>query len=263
MIDTHIHVVPGVDDGADSVETSLAMIRIALSEGVTEMVVTPHYNVPSFDSDRIEEQFEVLLKAVELAGLEIALHLGNEIHVNEASIERIGLKEEGNEEKHYGRTLGDSKYLLLELPYHHYYPFHEAMLFEAQMKGYKVLLAHVERFRVFREDEGKLSDLIRKGMYGQMTSRYIVERKTRARALRWIELGYIHVVASDGHNTDSRAPRMRAAYDVVAKRFGVKCAEALFTENPRRLIEDQALILPEIQKKSLAKMFGILGSRIK
>ncbi len=247
MIDTHIHMVPGVDDGAKDLTVAMAMVKDAMAQGVDEMVLTPHHNVPVFVSEEIDAQFEVLKQAIEKEGLDFNIHLGNEIHVNEESVEGL--------ETGAARTMGDSDYVLMELPFHHYYPFHEAMLFDLQVEGYKVIIAHIERYHIFRKNEQKLGNLIDKGFYGQLTSRYVAEAKTRKRALRWIEEGFVHIIASDGHNIDKRPPIMKAAYDVVESRFGRACADTLFTDNPKRIINNIPLERPKVSKS------GIFGLR--
>lgn len=241
MIDTHIHMVPAVDDGAKDLSMAMAMVKMAMDEGVKAMILTPHHNVPVFVSDDIDDNFKLLKDEIKRQGLSFELFLGNEIHVNEESLK--GLK------NGKARTMGDSNYVLMELPFHHYYPFHESMLFDLQIGGYAVILAHVERYHAFRKDETKLANLINKGFYGQMTSRYVQESKTKKKALRWIEEGYIHVIASDGHNTTKRPPMMKAAFETIESKFGRECALTLCEENPRRIINNEPLIRPIINKR--------------
>lgn len=241
MIDTHIHMVPGVDDGAEDMTMALAMARQAIKEGVSEMILTPHYNVPVFDSDEIDEQFMALEEALAHEGIALKIHLGNEIHVNEESVKGLS--------NGRARTMADSQYVLMELPFHHYYPFHETLLFDLQVKGYQILLAHVERYRIFRRDENKLRSMIAKGFFAQLSTRTIVEHKSRARALRWIEAGYIHIIASDSHNTGRRPSMMSEAYEVICSHFDESTATLLFTENPRRVIENQPLVSVEGRRK--------------
>lgn len=240
MIDTHIHIVPGVDDGAEDLATALDMAREAVKQGIDTMVVTPHYRVPMFDSPNIDEQYQRLRAAVEAENIPLTLHLGNEIHVNRESVDGIATG--------LGRTMGSSKYLLMELPTYQFYPYHEDMLHDLRVDGYEVLLAHVERYSVFRKEPERLAQFVQRGFYSQLTARYIVERKTRKKAFALIEAGLIHVVASDAHNTGRRPIMMAEAYKVIRKQFGDACAETLFTGNPRRMIDGEGLRLPEIQR---------------
>ena len=237
MIDTHLHMLYGVDDGAKTWEVALAMARKAVDEGVTEMILTPHYYVPVFESDLIQTTFEGLKEILNREGVDLKLHLGNEIHLNEESI--LGF-EEGK-----ARSLAHSRYLLIELPRQHYLPAHEQMLFDLQLGGNEVIIAHIERFSVFRSDPDYLKSLVDKGFYGQITSKYLIEEKTRKKGFEWIARGCVHVVASDAHNMDGRPPLMKEAYEAVANRFGKVCADTLFTLNPEHIINNEPLIQPE------------------
>nr|WP_320025668.1 CpsB/CapC family capsule biosynthesis tyrosine phosphatase [uncultured Acetobacterium sp.] len=240
MIDTHIHMVPGVDDGAKDLDTSISMIKLAMNEGVNEMILTPHFNLPTYHNENVKEQFQLLNNYIRLEKIDFKIHLGNEIHLSEETM--AGIKQG------QANTMGDSKYLLIELPIYHYYPFHEAMLMELQESGFKVILAHVERYEIFLNKPQKLVELSENGIYCQITSHYIMDSKTRKRALKLIESGIIHVVASDAHDVIKRPPVMKMAYEIVAKNFGEACGQMLFVENPGMMIRDCELTVPVSQK---------------
>src|SRR6202142_3401437 len=78
MIDIHSHVLPGLDDGARSLEQSIAMIRIAAETGTTDLVASPHANLEfHFDPERVEER----LAELEKAGGGVRLHRGCDFHL--------------------------------------------------------------------------------------------------------------------------------------------------------------------------------------
>ncbi|HEY5556691.1 tyrosine-protein phosphatase [Acetobacterium sp.] len=246
MIDTHIHLVPGVDDGAKDMDVAIRMLHMAINEGVSEMILTPHFNIPIYYNQNVEKQYNLIKDYIITEKIDLKIHLGNEIYLSEESME--GIK---NGQAH---TMGDSRYLLVELPYYHFYPFHEAMMHDLQLSGYKIVLAHAERYQIFMKKPDKIKELAEKGIYAQITSSYIIDKKTRKKALKWIEGGSIHIVASDGHNVDNRPPVMKRAYDSVSQAFGELCAETLFVDNPRLMIEDGALMIADIEK---ARRFGL------
>lgn len=240
MIDTHIHMIPGVDDGAKSLEISIQMLEMAISEGVNGMVVTPHFNIPHYYNKNVKEQFQLLVDHIQTNKIDFELHLGNEIHVSEENMAAI------KSESAY--TMGDSRYLLLELPNYHFYSFHEEAIYDLYSNEYKIILAHVERYVIFTKKPEKIKKMSRSGIYTQMTSEYIINKKTRKDALQWIENGLINIVASDGHDIVWRPPVMKMAYEIVKKSFGESCAQTLFVENPQRIINDQELLHPKIEK---------------
>lgn len=242
MIDTHIHIVPSVDDGSNSIEVSLNMLRYAKDEGVTKMIVTPHYNIGLYENDGMEEAFDLLKRARDKHNIPIELYLGNEIYLNEENVHGLLADK--------GYRMAESHYALIELPFHYYYAFHDSLLYQLQTAGIKVVLAHVERYDTFQHKPEKLEAQIKRGIYGQMTSGYIAEKKTRKHALNWIGKGYIHIVASDGHNMTRRLPQMMTAYNIVESKFGKSVAKRLFIDNPQAIIDDCQLISPEIEEIS-------------
>lgn len=247
MIDTHIHMVPGVDDGAKDMNISIQMIQMVMNQGVNKVVLTPHYNLPRYRNENVEKQFNLLKDYIKTAKIDFEVYLGNEIYLSEETMEGI-LKGQAN-------TMAGGSYLLVELPYYHYYPVHEAMIQDLQHNDFRVLLAHIERYQVFEKKPEKLRELVENGVYAQLSSRYIIDHKTRKSALKWIEKGLIHIVASDGHDIDKRPPLMRKAYDVVAKAFGANSAQMLFETNPQYIIEDSQLMIPELKKLKRFKLY--------
>ena len=245
MIDTHIHLIPGVDDGAKDLAEAARMLAFASNEGVNEMILTPHFNSTLYRDKNVEKAFKLLTDYIASQKLEMKIHLGNEIYLNEEDYACIK-----NGQAH---TMGDSRYLLLELPFFHFYPFHEMMIQELQCSEYKIVLAHAERYAVFEKKPEKLRELVKNGVYMQMTSAYIMDKKTRKKALKWVEDGLVHMVASDGHDVEGRPPVMKMAFEIVAGTFGNPCAERLFNDNPGLLIEDRELMAAPIKK---AKRFA-------
>lgn len=231
MIETHIHIIPGVDDGAGNIDESKKMLEILKSQGITAIITSSHYREGIGLNEHIEERFNEFKNIS--ANAQIEAYLGNELFLDELGYEALKAG------KVY--SLAASQYVLVELPFYHFYPFHKELLYRIQMLGYKIILAHVERYRIFHQHPELLAEFIEKGMYGQLTTGIFDDRKARKTALKWIKKGYIHVIGSDGHNTSNRPPKLKDAYDIVSKKVSVETADLLFNHNPRRIIENQAL----------------------
>lgn len=231
MIDTHVHIIPEVDDGATSIEESVAMLKSAKEQGVSQMIATPHFKEGiSLEAD-ILEQYERVRK--EAAAMGVTLHLGNELYLCEEGVE--GLRDD------HVYTMANSKYVLVELPFMQFYPFHEALLHQIQMRGFKIILAHIDRYQVFRKKPEKLKTMLERGMYTQLNASSLSNRKLKRQALSWIEKGWVHLIASDGHDMLKRPPRLAEAYEKVQHKFGIGAAELLFRDNPERIIHDEPL----------------------
>ncbi len=233
LIDTHIHMLPGVDDGARDLDMAIQMLYAAKNEGVNAMILTPHFNSPFYYNQNVKENYEILKEYISSHEIDFSLYLGNEIYLSEEDFEAI-ITGQVN-------TMALSRYLLLELPFHQFYPFHEMMMHDLQEKGFRIILAHVERYQVFENKPQMLQEFVNNGIYCQISSNYIMNKKTRKRALKLIKNGLIHLVASDGHNLDKRPPAMKMAYDIIYKAFNREWAQLLFVENPELLIMDSVL----------------------
>lgn len=245
MIDTHIHLIPSVDDGAKDLDTALDMARLAVNEGIHSIIATPHYNIPDYKNDFVLENYYKLIERLKEEKLELEVYLGNEIHLNEEGVSAIF------NQRAY--SLAKSDYYLIELPFHQYYPAHEELIFQLIAKGKQVILAHIERYVSFQKDPEKLINLIRQGCYGQLTSSYLTNAKTNKRAIQLIEAGLVHIIASDGHNLSKRAPKLLDGYQSVRERFGEAIANQLFHENPKRIIKNQPLLEIQVNTKHKKK----------
>jgi len=240
LIDTHIHMVPGVDDGARDMDMAIQMLHLAKNEGVNEMILTPHFNSPRYDNRSVMANYNMLKDYIQTNKIDFEIHLGNEIYLSEEDIAAIVTGQ--------AYTMASSRYLLIELPFHQFYPFHEMMIHDLLENGYRIILAHVERYQIFEDKLQLLQEFVKKGIYCQITADYIINKKTRKRAFKLIKSGLIHIVASDGHNIATRPPFMKAAYDIVYKTFGRECAQFLFVENPKLVIVDSVIRDAPIQQ---------------
>lgn len=240
LIDTHIHMVPGVDDGARDIDMAIQMLHVAKNEGINEMILTPHFNSPRYDNQNVIENFNKLRDYILTYRIDFKIHLGNEIYLSEEDIDAIVNRQVF--------TMAGSRYLLIELPVHQFYPFHEMMIHNLQENGYRIILAHVERYQIFENKPQMLQEFVKKGIYCQITTNYIMNKKTRKKAFKLIKNGLVHIVASDGHNIDKRPPVMKNAYDIIYKAFGQEWAQLLFIENPQLVIMDSILKNPPVEQ---------------
>jgi len=234
MIDCHTHIMPGFDDGPETMEESLAMVRMAAREGVSKMVATPHYSPPHFANVGFDETLEHLNRMIKAEGVSMEVFAGNEATLDESLPEALldGLC----------KTLGTSRAVLVELPTLKIYPVHEQLLYKLRMNGYRVVLAHVDRYDYFAESPDLLQTLIDQGCASQINASAITERSTSSHALKWIRMGLVHVVASDCHGEARRRPRLKEAYERVTSELGFDVAEDLFKQNGNRILNDEPIV---------------------
>ncbi|MBV8632444.1 MAG: exopolysaccharide biosynthesis protein [Silvibacterium sp.] len=227
MIDIHHHLLFGLDDGPADIETALAMIDMAVSDGITHIVCTPHANARWAFNPEINRQKLDELQAQTKAG--VTLGLGCDFHLSYDNIEDA-LK---NRDKY---TINGKQYLLVE--------FADLMIpisisdsfYEMMVAGMQPIITHPERNFTIQKHPERMKDWLRGGCLVQVTAGSLTGRfgKTaQAMATQFLEKDWVHFVATDAHNVQSRPPKLRETYEIIARRFGSQTADRLCIENPR------------------------------
>ena len=249
MIDLHSHILPGIDDGAQSIEDSVEMARVASDDGIKTIAATPHSTeLPSGYSyqdlltllERLEEELirrELKLKVV--AGLE-----------NYISPEIIRRVEEGA-----AVTLNGTKYILVELPLQQYPAYTDQILFELQAKGLFPIIAHPERNIAIQRHNSLLEQLVRRGMLAQVTSASLTGvfgKETQKVAQYFVTRNLVHIIASDAHSAFSlRMPVLSPAVAVAAELVGEERARAMVKAIPEAILAGEPIqVEPPIPPKS-------------
>jgi protein-tyrosine phosphatase len=241
MVDLHCHILPGLDDGAKTMEDSLAMAEMAISDGITHVVATPHSSENYvFDYRRVCELRDALQEKI---GDRLQLATGCDFHFSPENLSNL-------RQDPAKFCINQKDYLLVEFNEFSIPPAVDQMLHELQLAGIQPVVTHPERNRVLRARPERLVKWARLGCYVQVTAGSLTGNfgpGALADSHAWIALGLIHFVSSDAHNTNSRPHRLQPAYDVVREKFGREKAAALFVDNPLAAFEGRALPhVPEI-----------------
>lgn len=229
--DIHTHIVPGVDDGADSLEESLEMISQMREQGVLNIVATPHY--PDGKTEKIKDAFDMLKKSVEDKYPDMKLYLGNELLNGPGVIEALKDKK--------ALTIAGTKYILVEfLPSDSQRKIYSALR-EYILEGYIPIVAHVERYEALHKNYDFLDEIINMGAYIQMNTESLVGGMFDRRAAycrKLLENGYIHFLGSDCHGAQKRRPLMKHAIEKLKPGFvNSKLAEKILFENPIKMLD--------------------------
>jgi tyrosine-protein phosphatase YwqE len=197
--DCHCHVIPGVDDGARTMEESLQMLRLLRSAGARRVIATPHIYPGRFDNepDALRRVFEELEEARDRAGIVVELELGAEHYLDDWLLERVRA----------GAVVafGPERYVLFEAHTSEHVPAPLMdVVYALTERGYTPLLAHVERYRWLREDEELCEDLRAAGVKFQVNRTVgkvnVPGRGSRGEFIaRLIDRDWIDEVGSDLH----------------------------------------------------------------
>jgi protein-tyrosine phosphatase len=247
MIDLHCHILPGVDDGARTLEEALKMAELAVADGCRVVVATPHQRRDEWSLPEASV-LEQLLGAMKRAVPQLELQLGAEVRVDSDLVrELLGPKRGGI------LTLAGSSYLLLEFDPEGFGPEPVFLVEELRSLGFRPIVAHPEVTLPLFMEEGLLARMVEAGARLQVTAASLVGRYgPEAERAAWslIEEGLVHFVASDAHRPDWRPPGLREALRRLELRLGRQAAEALTIDHPARVIQD--LPLAHLPARNLA-----------
>lgn len=229
LTDVHCHVLPLVDDGPQSLEESVKILKEAYEQGVRYMIMTPHYRPGMFEPSmrRIMYSYKYLKEVAQ--GLGIKIRLGCENYRHE------GLVEELLEKKR--PTMAGSKYVLVEFSGHDLFSTVRNTVYELTNHGFKPIIAHVERYTSCQTVE-KIKELKELGASIQVNAGSILgedgwQLKRFCDQLMKEEL--IDFIGSDTHNTKTRKMNLKKCASYVKRKMGKKYAQQVLIENPAKI----------------------------
>ena len=219
MVDFHSHFLPGIDDGSDSVETSLAMLREARRQGVGLMCATPHFYAdevdPAYFLARRNRAWERLHEAMEESGEQWPkVLLGAEV----LYFPGISVAEEVRDLR-----LEGSPFLLVEPPM---MPWSNSMLDEVEQCGDTLgcipVIAHIDRYMRALNDYTLFERVEDRKLLIQVNASFFLHRSTEEMAIDYLTEGRIHFIGSDCHNMEARRPNMGDAAQVIRQNGATK-----------------------------------------
>jgi protein-tyrosine phosphatase len=227
MIDIHCHILPAIDDGPGDLATAVAMARMAVADGITTIVATPHLNNRLYDQAEISERVVLLTEALAREGLALEILAGADVS---ALLPPSALRP---------FTLNQTRYLLVEFP-HTYLPGNaREMLFELLSHGFWPIITHPERNAGVVANPGLLLDLLANGIYVQITAGSLTGDFGPAPeecAHYLLRRGAVHFLATDAHSPTRRSPVLSAGLAVAAEIVGHDQAVALVHQNPAAVL---------------------------
>lgn len=233
MIDIHSHILYGLDDGASSVDESVAMLRLAAEGGTTDIVATPHANSRfPFDPDLVDERIRELAPSSP-----VRIHRGCDFRLQADTIE--------DALAHPAKyTINQKGYLLVEFPDLSLFANADAVLLRLLDAGMTPIVTHPERNAELRRRIDDLARWVEMGCHLQITAGAVTGgfgRRAKAFTSTLMDRGLVHFVASDAHDTRYRPPTLAAAYAVLSEGWGEDAVRPLFIDNPRAVLAGEAI----------------------
>jgi protein-tyrosine phosphatase len=235
MVDIHCHILPNLDDGAESVEIACGMAEMAIEDGVTHIIGTPHASsAHAFVPELIKQRRDDLQARFEGR---LVFATGCDFHLSFENLQDI----QHDAERF---TLNQKSYLLVEFADYSIPPSLDQALHEMQLAGLQPIITHPERNPLIRSQPERLYRWLQQGCYAQITAQSLLGKfgkPAQEVAEEWLSAGAVHFIASDAHNVTSRPLRLKETFELVATTRGEDVAQALLIENPLAAFEGRPI----------------------
>jgi protein-tyrosine phosphatase len=229
MIDIHHHLLWGMDDGASTLEASVAMAKMAAADGITHIVCSPHSNGHYiYDPPVIDAKIAELQQRLDRDSIDLKLGRGCDFHMSYENIQEAKV----DPTKFSINGLG---YLLVEVPDYGLPRGLTEIFYQLQLAGLTPILTHPERNPTLQNDQDRIAEWLQRGVLVQVTAGSVLGRMGKhaeRMAHELLENRWVHFLATDAHNTTSRAPKMREAMELVASKYRPDYAHLLCVSNP-------------------------------
>lgn len=252
MVDLHCHLLPEIDDGSKSMETSLWLAKKATENGVTHALLTPHHMNGRYvnhkqDVIRRTKEFQEQLRSHDIR---LTVFPGQEVRINGQLLKAL------DEDDILFADTGN-RYLMLEFPDDDVPYYTNQMIFDLQQRGITPVIVHPERNTKIMAKPELLYQLLEKGCLSQITaSSYVGSfgKKVENFSRQLIEAGQGYVFASDAHDLPGRKYEMRQAFEKLSQEFGQELTEQ-YQNNARGIINGTEILLNELQTIKKKKRF--------
>lgn len=209
------------------------MLELAYQSGTRQLFVTPHYYPEKFpySESYYEEQLAAVQGLASAVSHELSVYSGSEIYFVPEVVELLKA----------GRlhTLNHSENVLLEFMPLQPFSYLQRGLQEVQRSGFRVILAHPERYLCLHDQVERVRQLREMGILVQVSSTSITGANGKVMQKlvnRWLKLEMVDFVASDAHNLTHRTPDLRSAAEIIKKKYGEEYMQALFFNNARTIL---------------------------
>ncbi len=235
MIDLHCHLLPGIDDGPDTLDESLALAKLAVANGITGAVVTPHIHIGRYDNTlaSISDNYQQFKAELDKQSIPLKLGMAAEVRIGFEMMQMFS-----NGQLPFLGELNNNKVLLVEFPHSHIPPGSEKLMGWLLDRGICPMIAHPERNKSIIRDLQKIAPFVEMGCCLQVTAGSVVGdfgQFAKERAVQMLESGWVTILASDAHNIKSRPPALEPGRAAAAKIVGEGESRRMVYDIPNRI----------------------------
>lgn len=260
MIDCHAHLIPNVDDGSKSQESSINILRQMSAGGINAVICTSHYMRGHFQYkyEDYMSRFRELEAEIKIQNIPIMIYTGAEVYLSPNISEEV---------KSQKLTLADSNYVLVETDLNGFpHDFHKN-IYDLLRHGYRPILAHAERYVSIMMKTHSIRDLIKRNIYVQVNSASLIGgygEKVKQTAWKLVNKGWVHMMGSDEHIKGDYTSFFKAR-DKIVEHIDEQTAQLLTQTYPQSIIDDTKIPLDyvivhkEPKRNLLRKLFPFKG----
>jgi protein-tyrosine phosphatase len=237
MIDLHCHLLPGIDDGPETMEEALALAAHAVQSGIVRAVLTPHVHVGRYDNelDSITADLDRFRIELERRNIPLQVSLGGEVRLGEEIIAMVM-----EERIPFLGECGGYRVMLLELPHSHIPVGSDKFVGWLLKQKIRPMIAHPERNKDVHHDVNRITPLVSMGCWLQVTAGSVAGNfgeTSRKRAVELLERGWVSILATDAHNLAHRPPELEPGRRAAAAVVGEKESWKLVRDTPLSIVE--------------------------
>lgn len=252
MIDVHTHILPSIDDGSKDIEETFKIISEACSAGFNDVFATSHYIEGEYEFNKTDREFiiEAIMQKVEEENIDIKIHVGAEGYI---SNELPNLIKEG-----VVPTLGDSRYVLFELPLRAKVMYTEEVINKLIQMKLVPVIAHPERYELIQDEPNIAIDWIEQGALLQCNYASIIGRygmKAKETLYKLLDANAVHFLGTDNHRAGSIYTRMDDILSEYKRKIGKEKLYELSEINPRSIINDEEIDVDMPRKIKKGRLF--------
>lgn len=235
-IDIHSHILPGVDDGARTIEETCKMLQIAYDEGIRVIIATPHHHKRRgmATPEQLKKQLALVRKEAKKISDDFRVYLGAEVFFGHDVAEELKNNEIA--------TINGSDYVMLEFSPGDDFGYIQNAVRKIQMTGYQVIIAHAERYQCLLKDLELLEHLTKMGAYIQINAASIVGNSgwgIKRAVAKMLKQELVHFVGTDTHDAEHRPPAIAKAAAHIKKKYGDSYADRILGKNALKVLKNE------------------------